>query len=44
MKTRLVLAQFSAQRFLPKNKILVLPQPFHTQDLSPVDIFLFPKL
>jgi DTW domain-containing protein YfiP len=36
--------EFFAQKFLPKNKIPVLPQPSHTQDLSPVDIFLFPKL
>jgi len=36
--------EFSAQNFLPKNKIPVLPQPTHTQDLSPADIFLFPKL
>jgi hypothetical protein len=44
-KTQVVLAHYAqAQKFLPKNKTPVLPQPSHTQDLSPADIFLFPKL
>jgi hypothetical protein len=36
--------ELSTQKFLPKNKIPVLQQPSYTLDLSPADIFLFPKL
>jgi hypothetical protein len=46
-ETRLVLAHYAKGVFCPKvskNKIPVLPQPSHTQDLSPANIFLFPKL
>jgi hypothetical protein len=32
------------QQFLAKNKMTVIPHPPHSPDLTPSDIFLFPKM
>ena len=37
-------SSFLVCNFLAKNKITIVPQPFYSPDLAPVDFFLFPKL